>query len=367
MNDLDEARRTINECDREIAGAFVRRMEAVRRVAAYKKERGLPIYDPVREEELIRKNSAFVEDPELQAYYVTFQRNTMAVSRAYQRKLIEGVRAAFSGIPGAFAEEAAAELFPGGSPVPFPDFAAAYRAAEAGECDYAVLPVENSFAGEVGIVCDLIFSGSLYINSMLDLAVTQNLLTLPGVTVEEIRTVVSHPQALAQCAAFLRFHGFETREAANTAMAAQAVAESGDPTVAAIGTERAAALYGLNVLVPHINESGLNTTRFAVLSRTPNDAPGRDDDNFFLVFSVKNEAGSLAEAVNIIGRRGYNMRGLHSRPLKTLPWNYYFYVEGEGNIRSENGEAMMRELGAVCERLKLVGTYPARRGKEEER
>ncbi|MBQ4351514.1 MAG: bifunctional chorismate mutase/prephenate dehydratase, partial [Clostridia bacterium] len=72
-------------------------------------------------------------------------------------------------------------------------------------------------------------------------------------------------------------------------------------------------------------------------------------------------------AVNIIGRRGYNMRGLHSRPLKTLPWNYYFYVEGEGNIRSENGEAMMRELGAVCERLKLVGTYPARRGKEEER
>ncbi|MCR4904834.1 MAG: bifunctional chorismate mutase/prephenate dehydratase, partial [Clostridiales bacterium] len=77
------------------------------------------------------------------------------------------------------------------------------------------------------------------------------------------------------------------------------------------------------------------------------------------------EAGSLAEAVNIIGRRGYNMRSLHSRPLKTLPWNYYFYVEGEGNIRSENGQQMFSELGAVCDRLKLVGTYPARREKEE--
>ena len=365
MNELAQARRTISACDAEIAGAFVRRMEAVRRVAAYKKERGIPVYDPVREEELIRQNSALVEDPELRAYYVTFLRNTMAVSRAYQRKLIEGVRAAFSGIPGAFAEEAAAELFPGGSPVPFPDFAEAYRAAEVGECDYAVLPIENSFAGEVGIVCDLIFSGSLFINNMLDLAVTQNLLALPGAAPEDIRVVVSHPQALAQCAAYLRSRGYETREAANTAMAAQAVAEGGDPSVAAIGTERAASLYGLNVLVPHINESGLNTTRFAVLSRTPNDGPGRDDDNFFLVFSVKNEAGSLAEAVNIIGRRGYNMRSLHSRPLKTLPWNYYFYVEGEGNIRSENGQQMFSELGAVCDRLKLVGTYPARREKEE--
>ena len=365
MNDLDLARRVISACDADIAALFEKRMEAVRRVAAYKKERGLPVYDPAREEELLQKNSALVEDPELRAYYITFQRNTMAVSRAFQRKLIDGVRAAFSGIPGAFAEEAAAELFPGGSPIPFPDFAEAYRAAEDGECDCAVLPIENSFAGEVGIVCDLIFSGSLYINNMLDLAVTQNLLALPGTSPEDVKVVLSHPQALAQCAGFLRSHGYQTREAANTAVAAQAVAECGDPSVAAIGTGRAAALYGLNVLLPRINESGLNTTRFAVLSRVPNDGQGHDDDNFFLVFSVKNEAGSLAEAVNNIGRHGYNMRSLHSRPLKTLPWNYYFYVEGEGNIRSENGEAMMCELSAVCDRLKLVGTYPAQRGRED--
>ena len=363
MNDLEEARRIIGETDREIAALFVKRMEAVRRVAAYKKERGLPVYDPLREEALIRANRSLVEDPELQEYYVTFQRDVMKTSRAYQERLIRGARIAFSGVPGAFAAQAVSILFPEGEAVPEPDFAAAYQAVEGGDCDCAVLPIENSFAGEVGTVCDLLFSGSLYITGVLNLAVTQNLLALPGASLSGIRTVVSHPQALSQCAPFLKRHGWETREYGNTAQAAKFVVELGDLTFAAVGTEEAARLYGLEVLAPKINESGQNTTRFAVLSRVPNDSAGREDDSFFLVFSVKNTAGSLAEAVNIIGRHGYNMRSLHSRPLKDLLWQYYFYVEGEGNIRSENGESMLRELGTVCDRLKLVGAYPAAKGR----
>ncbi|MBQ3861522.1 MAG: chorismate mutase [Clostridia bacterium] len=357
MNELDLARRTISEVDLEMAALFSRRMEAVKRVAAYKKERGLPVYDPAREDELIRKNAAGIADPLLREYYVRFLRDVMATSRAFQTRLISGARIAYSGIPGAFAAEAVTKLFPDGEPVPCPDFASAYRAVTEGDCDCAVLPIENSTAGEVGAVCDLIFSGPLYINNILDLAVVQNLLALPGAAIGEIRTVVSHPQALAQCAPYIREHGFETREYGNTAEAARYVAETGDPSLAAIGTAEAAKLCGLNVLAAKINEVGQNTTRFAVLSRAENDAPGREDDNFFLVFSVKNQAGSLAEAIRIIGNHGYNMRSLHSRPLKTLLWNYYFYVEGEGNIRCDNGRDMLEQLSGVCDKLKLVGSY----------
>ncbi len=360
MNELEEARRIISEADAAMAGLFEKRMRAVEQVAAYKKERGLPVLDPAREEAVIRSGCARVEDPVLREYYVRFLRDVMATSRAYQNRLISGIRAAYSGVPGAFAEEAVRKHFPDGIPVPCGDFASAYEAVVSGDCDAAVLPLENSFAGEVGAVYDLLFSGSLYINGILDLAVTQNLLALPGADIGGIRTVVSHPQALSQCAPYIREHGFETREYGNTAQAAKFVSELGDPSVAAIGTEEAARLYGLTVAARKINESGQNTTRFAILTRTENDGPGRADDSFFLVFSVKNQAGSLAEAVNIIGRHGYNMRSLHSRPLKTLMWNYYFYVEGEGDIRSENGRAMMAELGGVCDRLKLLGTYPAK-------
>ncbi|MBR4205298.1 MAG: chorismate mutase [Clostridia bacterium] len=359
MNELEQARSVISEADAEIARLFEKRMAAVAAVAAYKKERGLAVYDPAREDELIRMGSARITDPALRAYYVKFLSDTMATSRAYQRELISGARVAFAGVPGAFAELAARECFPEGELVPEPDFAAAYQAVFDGDCDCAVLPIENSFAGEVGAVTDLLFSGSLNINRVLDLAVVQNLLGIPGASVGDIKTVYSHPQALSQCAAWLKERGIELRESANTALAARHVASLGDKSVAAVGTENAAVLYGLEVLEKGINDSAQNTTRFAVLSRTENDTPGREDDNFFLVFSVKNQAGSLAEAVSIIGRHGYNLRSLHSRPLKTLLWKYYFYIEGEGNIRSANGRAMLEELAGVCDRLKLVGSYPA--------
>ena len=357
MNELEKARQIISETDAKMAVLFEERMRAAEQVAAYKKERGLPVLDPEREEAVIRAGSGRIGDPVLRDYYVRFLKDMMATSRAYQTRLISGMRSAYAGVPGAFAEEAVKKLFPDGIPVPCPDFAAAYGAAESGDCDLAVLPMENSFAGEVSAVYDLLFSGPLYVNRILELAVTQNLLVLPGTKLGGIRTVISHLQALSQCAPFIREHGFETREYGNTAQAAKFVAELGDASLAAIGTEEAARLYGLEVLARKINESGQNTTRFAVLSRTENDAPGREDDSFFLVFSVKNQAGSLAEAVNIIGRHGYNMRSLHSRPLKTLLWNYYFTVEGEGNIRSDNGRSMLEELSAVCDKLKVLGSY----------
>lgn len=360
MERLDEVRREIDEVDGEIAKLFCRRMRAVRKVAAYKRERGLPVLDEQREEEVLRRNCERVEDEELRGYYFTFQRDMMRISRSYQQKLISGMRVAYSGTAGAFASIAAQKLFPEAEYVSYGDFAAAYQAVADGECDSAVLPVENSFAGEVGVVCDLLFSGPLYINRVLNLNVTQNLLAPKGASIADVREVVSHPQALSQCATFLRKHGFAEREYSNTALAAKYVAERNDPHLAAIGTEEAARLFGLNVLAAGINDSDGNSTRFAALSRTENRDPRREDDCFFLVFTVKNQAGALAKAINIIGRHGFNMRGLHSRPMKTLVWQYYFYLECEGNVRGETGRRMLEDLSGICDKLKVVGSYSSR-------
>lgn len=358
MDQLQKAREIINEVDTEIARLFCKRMEAAEMVAAYKKERGLAIYDAERERSLIERNAALIENEVYREYYVNFQKQVMQLSRDYQKRLNSGLRVAYGGVPGAFASEAAQVLYPDAQYVPYDDFVAAFRAVETGECDVCVLPIENSFAGEVGQVMDLVFSGSLYLNRTCDLAVTQNLLALPGTRPEQIREVISHPQALLQCAGYLDKHGIGIRTPySNTALAVRFVSELGKPHVAAIGSEQAAALYGLEVIERGINQSQGNTTRFGCFSRAEHIRKGQPDDRFMLVFTVKHEAGALAQAINIIGAYGYNMRALHSRPMQDLAWNYYFYVECEGDVRSAGGQQMMRALDAVCDKLKLVGTY----------
>ncbi len=358
MDQLEQARRIISSTDAEMARLFVRRMEAVREVAAYKKEHGLPVLDSAREEEVLRRGSARVEDDELRAYYVNFIRNNMELSRAYQHKLLEGMRVAYCGTEGAFAHIATSKLFPTAQAIAHPDFVSAYRAVESGACDAAVLPVENSYNGEVGQVTDLMFSGSLYINGTLDLAVSHDLLVVPGATREDIKTVISHPQALGQCAEYIHNAGWQTEEFSNTALAAKHVAQMGNRSVAAIASEEAADIFGLTVMERNINASRSNTTRFAVFSRAENkQTSGRMGEHFVMVFTVKNEAGSLARAIDVIGAHGFNMRTLRSRPMKELLWQYYFYVEAEGNIHTDEGSAMLEELEAFCDRLKLVGTY----------
>jgi len=357
MDLLEQARSIINEVDDEMARLFVRRMEAAEMVAQYKQAHGLPILDASREEQILRRGAERVEDETLRAYYINFIRNNMAISRAYQHRLLEGMRVAYCGTEGAFAHIATGKLFPSVKRVAYGDFGAAYRAVEDGDCDAAVLPVENSYNGEVGQVTDLMFSGSLYVNAMIDLAVSHDLLVVPGTAREEIKTVLSHPQALGQCAEYIRKHGWTPQEYTNTALAARYVAEKRDPTVAAIASEDAAGVFGLEVMERNINASRSNTTRFAVFSRSEDTNPTRKGETFVLVFTVKHEAGSLARAINVIGQHGFNMRTLRSRPMKELLWQYYFYVEAEGNVHTEDGRAMLCELENFCDRLKLVGTY----------
>lgn len=356
---LEAIRRRIDRIDSDMAELFVQRMRESAEVAKYKMEKGLPITDSRREEELLKKNSSLVGDDGLRDYFVEFQKDVMGISKKYQSRLTSGMKVAYCGLPGAFASIAASRMFPEAQTVPYPDFGRAYAACENGDCDVAVLPVENSYAGEVSAVADLMFSGSLYINRMMDLGAVQNLLGCESATGDSIREVVSHPQALSQCADYIEKKGLVSHEYPNTAVAAKYVAERNDPSVGAIASEECADIYSLKVIDRHINSSNTNTTRFAAFSRSLNMEPKKraSDRHFIIMFTVRNEAGSLAKTLNIIGAHGYNMCSLRSRPMRDLMWNYYFYIELDGNICTSEGESMMRELGTLCDRLKLVACF----------
>ena len=357
-NKLEEARKIINEVDSKMAELFVKRMRAAELVYDYKKEFGLPILDAKREEAVVEKNSALIEDQVLKTYYIDYIKNLMSLSRAYQYRMQSGLKVAYSGVEGAFAHIAAGRIFPEGNRVSYSDFKAAYDSVVNGECDVAVLPIENSYAGEVGQTIDLIFSGSLYVNGIYELDIHQNLLGLPDAKIEDVKMVISHPQAIGQCAEFLKEHGLQAKEYENTALAAEKVARMGDKSLAAIASSEAAELFGLEVLYKNINSSRTNTTRFAVFSRAPKMREEKENGvHSIILFTVRNEAGALARAIEIIGKYGFNMRALRSRPMKELLWQYYFYVETEGNAKTENGEKMMRELKLCCDKLKLLGTY----------
>ena len=209
---------------------------------------------------------------------------------------------------------------------------------------------------------DLLFSGELYINQVLDMEIDHSLLGVEGAAADTVRTVVSHPQALRQCDDYIRSHGYAAEPYSNTAAAAEYVRRANDPALAAIASEDAAEVFGLRVLERGINTMRTNTTRFAALSRTqnqPETTKKREDENFVLVFTVQNDAGSLAQTLNIIGAHGYNMRTLRSRPMKGLSRKYFFYVEAEGCINNTNGREMLQELSATCAKLRLVGAYYA--------
>ena len=354
-NKLDEARKIINEVDSQMAELFVKRMRAAEMVYEHKKEFGLPIYDEKRESEVIEKNLILIKDEVLKEYYVDYLKHLMSVSRAYQNRLQSGLKVAYSGVEGAFAHIAAGKIFPQANRVSYSDFKAAYNSVLNGECDVAVLPIENSYAGEVGQTMDLIFSGNLYVNGIYELEIRQNLLALPDATINDIKKVVSHPQALSQCHEFIQNHNFVIEEANNTAFAAKIVAESNNKSLAAIASAETAELYGLEVIKANINKSSENTTRFVVLSKVL--AKTKIMSNTVLMLTVKNAAGSLASAISIIEKYGYNMTALRSSPLKKQSWQYYFYIEIDGSVNSENGKQMLEELKNVCDILKIAGTF----------
>jgi len=259
---------------------------------------------------------------------------------------------AYCGTRGSFGEIAASKLFPKGKLFPCTSFREAYDLVLEGKAEKALLPIENSYAGEVTATLDLLYRGSLSITDLYEMKIEQNLVGIKGTTLSDVKTVISHPQALAQCAEYIATHKYAEIISENTAFAAKAVADKGSKELAAIASRSCAELYGLEIIAADIAESHDNTTRFALLSALP--PIKRNHEHLILLFAVRDRSGALADALRIIARYGYNMKSLHSRPLKDRPWQYYFYVEAEG----EGSEtALLENLADCCQDVKIAGRF----------
>ena len=349
MDALEQARAEIDAVDTQLAALFERRMAAVLQVAEYKRAHGLPIYDAAREAAVLEKAAARIQSPTLRPYYKDHVQNLMDVAKQYEAVVLGQNRAAYQGVEGAFAHIALRALFPHAEAVSCPTWDEVFDAVERGDAARGVVPFENSHAGDVSAVLDLCYNHpALWVVDVYDLPISQNLLVLPGTKLDQIRSVYSHQQAIAQSETFLRQFGLPA-----TAMAAKFVAESGDASKAAIASVETAALYGLEVLVPSINTDGDNTTRFIVLSREKPTGGNR----FSLLFTVDNKPGKLGEVIQIIGASGFNMESIKSRPMPHVPFEYYFYVELVGDPTADETAALLRELDRTCRTVRLLGVY----------
>lgn len=264
---------------------------------------------------------------------------------------------AYPGVAGSFSESAAQCAFPQGETRGYATFAQAAEAAQNGAADYALLPVENSFAGAVLPTYGLLEGLSLHIVGETLRRVRHQLVALPGATIEGLRTISSHPQAIAQCDAFLATVPWARLvPSANTAISAQEVAVSGDLTRAAIASTRAAERYGLTVLRADIQTSQTNTTRFLILSReeTPLAAP----DKATVVFRVNDEVGALARVLASFAENGLNMSRIESRPLPETPFQYFFSADFVGAMDAAHLRGAMDKARPLTGEIRLLGVYP---------
>ena len=360
MDQLQQARARIDEIDAQMAALFEERMHAVGQVAQYKQRTGKAVFDPAREKQVLERGTARIEDEELRPYYHQFLEDTMSVSRAYQKALLGQDVAAYQGVEGAWSHIALRRLYPMARPKAYATWAEVCDAVESGDAQCGVLPIENSNAGDVSGVLDLLYAHpDLRVVKMFDLPIRQDLLGVPGATLAGVRTVVSHQQALAQSSPFIRMHSLSTKVWGNTADAARYVAEQHDPTLAAIASAETADLYGLEILAQGVNEDGDNTTRFLVAERSgPEKQPLHVDpgQRLALLFTVDHKPGKLAQVIQMIGERGFNMETIKSRPLPHVQFEYYFYVQ---LICTEGSDpaGLVEDLGAVCRTVRILGVF----------
>lgn len=353
MNSLEEARLKINEIDEKMASLFEERMRAVEDVILYKIENDLPIFDQSRERFVVEKNSRYIKEDKYLEYYRDFITHLMDVSKQYQMSVVHQDVVGYQGTQGAFSSIASKHLFPHHRKVNYHSFEAVFQAVLNGEIKYGVVPIENSYTGEVGEVLDLLMKYPLYIHQDYRLPISQNLLGIKGANLQDIKQVYSKDQAISQSSKFLMGRGYECIPYPNTAMAAEYVARCQDKSKAAIAAKETAELYGLEILAEDINTSQLNTTRFIVLSRDLNPC----GNVFSLAIIIPHKAGALVSAMNMIASHGFNMQSIISRSIQKRPWEYYFYLEIEGDISKEQEQQLVKELSEVCEDVKILGAY----------
>lgn len=267
---------------------------------------------------------------------------------------------AFQGEPGAYSEAAALRFAPDAEVLPCPSFEEVFRAVDSGRAQRGVLPIENSIGGTIHRNYDLLLEHELTILGDLELEVVHSLLALPGVALEDVRQIYSHPQALAQCDRFLRgLPGVEVVATYDTAGSAKLLKDRQLRDAAAIASARAADVFGLAVLRSGIQDFADNITRFLVVGRPEGAGPPADADKTTIVFSLPNEPGALFKALSVFALRGIDLTKLESRPIPGRPWEYLFYVDLRVGAHEVSCSRALAHLGEFAPVLRVLGSYPS--------
>ena len=367
--DLQSIREAIERVDKEILAALKRRMDLVEEVARAKLESASPFRDRQREEQVIGRIRHAAADLGLDAHEVErLYRDIMEMSIGHQQALVRSLedvplRIAYQGVEGSFSHLTAQRHYAGIKSgvllTGFDTFRGAVAAVRDGGADFALLPIENTTAGSVHETYDLLAEGGVTITHEVVSQVEHCLLALPGAKLEQLRVVISHPQALAQCEVFLRTIPWASpRTEFDTAGSARKVREGNDPAVAAIASESAAKLYGLEVLKKGIQTQEGNYTRFVEIAREAVACPPGAACKTSLMMSLAHKPGALGEVLARFGARGVNLTRIESRPVLGAPWQYRFYLDLEGHAASEPVRAALEELRPLTTDVRVLGTYP---------
>ncbi len=375
--ELSDYRKELDGIDDEMIRLFARRMELSTQVAALKKERRLPVLDANREREKLQ-DIAEKSPEDIQEYAIALYSLIFELSRSCQNRVIgaksqlsaeiegaientprlfpESATVACQGVEGAYSQLACDKLFRRPNVLYFSSFDAVFSAIEKGLCRYGVIPLENSTAGSVNMVYDLMMRHNFRIVRSIRLKVDHNLLAKPGTKTSDIREIYSHEQAISQCGEFLQtLQGVKVIPCENTAMAAKLVADSDRDDVAALCSRSCMELYGLDCLKSAVQDQGNNYTRFICISKDLEIYPGADRTSIMMV--LPHRPGSLYKLLSRFYALGINLNKLESRPMPERNFEFMFYFDLETSVYSPRFIQLMGELETVSEEFSYLGSY----------
>lgn len=375
--DLSQYREKIDSIDSELVRLFSERMDIAKGIAEYKLENGLPVLDSSRERHKLSE-IAKMSNEKVRPYTGVLFSQIMELSRAYQETVIhpdselkakitdaiektdklfpEYAAVACQGVEGAYSQQACDKLFKTPDIMYFKTWENVFSAVESGICRFGVLPIENSTAGSVNRIYDLMMAHNFSIVRSVRLKINHSLLAAKGVKIEDIKEIYSHEQAISQCDGFIKsLDGVNVHVCRNTAEAAKIVAESGRKDVAAISSHSCAELYGLSCIGNSIQDKGNNYTRFICISRNLEIYPGADKTSIMMVTS--NRPGSLYKVLSRFYALGINLIKLESRPIPDRDFEFMFYFDLDSQVYSEQFARLLCELDGLCEEFKYLGSY----------
>ena len=379
MAGLDDYRVRIDEIDREITRLFEERMDIVLKVAEYKMNNNLPIFHRDRENQVIEKNVGYLKNTDYSEELKDFYTYLMEVSRHLQsRKIREAEkkssveeikninnkkkdnldkRVGFFGVSGSFTEEGMNKFFGNvKEPKAYDEFEDVFMAVKNDEIDYGVVPIENSSTGAIAQVYDLLYKYNFYIVGEQCVRVEQNIVGIKGTTLDDVQEVYSHPQPFAQSTEFLKCHPeWKLIPFHSTSVSAKLVSDLKEKSKVAIASKRAAEIYNLDIIQENINNQSQNTTRFIIISKNPE--YDETCNKVSVVFSIDDKAGTLYKLLSHFAENNINMIKIESRPMEQGTWNYFLYVDFDGNIDSSEVTTALNLIKQNSPYFKLLGAY----------